>query len=134
MAELLTESTDASTEVKGDAHTQLDETELVDFVKNRGQWPTTLVSENKLNLADVLNPKVEAAAPVKGAKPVGKAPVAADKVNHGGPVRRPKELQLQASRVTLANYRRLGTICVADLDPSQLIRSYQGCGSEFIFC
>ena len=65
---------------------------------------------------------------------VCKAPVAADKVNHGGPVRRPKELQLQASRVTLANYRRLGTICVADLDPSKLIGSYQGCGSEFIFC
>jgi hypothetical protein len=84
MAELLTESTDASTEAKGDAHTQLDETELVDFVKNRGQWPTTLVSENKLNLADVLNPKVEATAPVKGAKPVGKAPVAAEVILEEG--------------------------------------------------
>ena len=85
MAELLnTESTDASTEVKSDAHTQLDETELVDFVKNTGQWPTTLVSENKLNLADVLNPKIEAAAPVKGAKPVGKAPVAAEVVLEEG--------------------------------------------------
>jgi len=34
-----------------------------------------LVSKDKLNLAEVLNPKVEAAAPVKGAKPAGKAAV-----------------------------------------------------------
>lgn len=33
-----------------------------------------MVSQNKLNLIDVINPKVEAvAAPVKGAKPAGKA-------------------------------------------------------------
>lgn len=33
-----------------------------------------MVAENKINLADVLNPKVESAAPAKGAKPAGKAP------------------------------------------------------------
>jgi len=42
-------------------------------VQNQGEWPATLVSENKLNLAEVINPKVEAAAPVKGGKPAGKA-------------------------------------------------------------
>lgn len=55
------------------AQTQLDESELHDYLKNEGQWPTSLVSEVKLNLADILNPKVEAAAPVKGGKPAGKA-------------------------------------------------------------
>lgn len=58
---------------QSDAQIQLDNTELVDFIKNNGEWPTTLVSNDKLNLAEVLNPKVESAAPVKGGKPVGKA-------------------------------------------------------------
>ena len=58
---------------QAEAQTQLDGTELVDFVQNKGEWPTTLVSKDKLNLAEVLNPKVEAAAPVKGGKPAGKA-------------------------------------------------------------
>ena len=39
-----------------------------------------MVSKDKLNLAEVLNPKVEAAAPVKGAKPAGKTAVQAEVV------------------------------------------------------
>ena len=67
MAQLVTESTDSETQ------RQLDESELIDYIKNGGQWPATLVSKNKLNLMDVINPKIEAAAaPVKGAKPAGK--------------------------------------------------------------
>jgi len=77
MAELLSaEDTACETEAQG----QLDESELHDYVKNEGQWPSTLVSENKINLADVLNPKVEVAAPAKGAKPAGKAPAQSDVV------------------------------------------------------
>ena len=52
---------------------QLDQSELIDYLTNQNQWPTTLVSENKINLAEIINPKVETAAPVKGGKPVGKA-------------------------------------------------------------
>ncbi len=68
MAQLVADEHDTETQK------QLDESELYDYIKNGGQWPSTLVSKNKLNLMDVINPKVEvAAAPVKGAKPVGKA-------------------------------------------------------------
>ena len=66
MSELL--STD-ETACDTDAQRQLDESELHDYIKNEGQWPSTLVSENPINLADVLNPKVEAAAPAKGKAP-----------------------------------------------------------------
>lgn len=38
----------------------------------------------KLNLADVINPKVESAAPAKGAKPTGKAPAQAEVVLEEG--------------------------------------------------
>jgi hypothetical protein len=63
-----------------EAQCQLDESELHDYVKNEGQWPSTLVSENKISLADVLNPKVEVAAPAKGAKPAGKVAAQSDVV------------------------------------------------------
>lgn len=58
----------------------MDDSELHDYLKNEGQWPATLVSANKINLADVLNPKVEAAAPTKGGKPAGKAPAQSEVV------------------------------------------------------
>ena len=58
----------------------LDDAELRDYLKNEGQWPTTLVSENKLNLNDVMNPKVETAAPAGKGKPAGKAPAQAEVV------------------------------------------------------
>ena len=75
MKELLdSETAEDQTACDTDAQRQLDESELYDYIKNEGQWPASLVAENKINLADVLNPKVESAAPAKGAKPAGKAP------------------------------------------------------------
>jgi hypothetical protein len=48
--------------------------ELVDYLENKGQWPTTLVSDNKPNLETILNGGADAApaggkgkAPAKGA-------------------------------------------------------------------
>ena len=73
MAFLLNDSKQEESSPQSEAQVQLDNTELVHFLTNKGQWPTTLVSNEKLNLADVLNPKVEQAAPVKGGKPAGKA-------------------------------------------------------------
>jgi hypothetical protein len=70
MSELLTAPTEQS-----DAQHALDDAELNDYLKNEGQWPATLVSDSKISLADVMNPKVEAAAPAGGkGKPAGKAP------------------------------------------------------------
>jgi hypothetical protein len=69
------EAVQASTE-PSEAHCQLNETELEDYLKNRGEWPATLVSDNKLNLVEVLNPPAEpVAAGGKGA-PKKAAPVA----------------------------------------------------------
>jgi len=70
MSELLSDAT-AETENQ----VCLDQCELTDYLNNKNQWPTTLVSDNKINLAEILNPKVEVAAPTgKGGKPAGKAP------------------------------------------------------------
>jgi adenylate kinase family enzyme len=80
MGELLHQGEDDDTCCDTDAQKQLDESELHDYIKNEGQWPATIVSENKISLADVLNPKVEAAAPAKGAKPAGKAPAQSEVV------------------------------------------------------
>lgn len=50
----------------------MDEIELVDFVKNRGQWQKELVANNKPNLEQIVNPPAEQVvtgkkgAPVKG--------------------------------------------------------------------
>jgi len=73
MGFLLNDQTQEEETPQSEANVQLDNTELVHFLTNKGQWPATLVSNDKLNLADVLNPKVESAAPVKGGKPAGKA-------------------------------------------------------------
>lgn len=73
MGELLSSEGGAS-----DAQEQLDESTLRNYLQNMHQWPTSLVSESNLNLADIINPKVEAAAPAKGGKAAGKAPTQAD--------------------------------------------------------
>jgi hypothetical protein len=76
MSELLSEETHET-----ENQEQLDACELVDYIQNKNQWPTTLVSENKINLAEIINPKVEAAAPTgKGGKPAGKAPAQVETV------------------------------------------------------
>lgn len=66
--------------VISDAQDQLDESTLRNYLQNTHQWPTTLVSESNLSLADIINPKVESAAPAKGGKAPGKAPTQADVV------------------------------------------------------
>jgi len=50
----------------------LDQMELQDYLKNEGQWPTTLVSDNQPNLEQILTGQTDA-VPVAGAKG-GKAP------------------------------------------------------------
>lgn len=75
MAELL-----SSEQCDSEAQDQLDESTLRNYCQNLNQWPTTLVSNSNLNLADIINPKVEAAAPVKGGKAAGKAPAQAEVV------------------------------------------------------
>ena len=49
----------------------MDYLELVDYLNNQGQWPTTLVSENKPNLESILSGASDA-VPAAGGK--GKAP------------------------------------------------------------
>lgn len=50
----------------------LNEIEMVDYIKNRGQWTKELVANNKPNLEQIVNPPVEQVvtgkkgAPVKG--------------------------------------------------------------------
>lgn len=61
-----TQSTDLSNE-------QLDKTELVDYVKNKGEWPTTLITKSKMDLNAVLNPPAEPVAVVGKGAPKGKA-------------------------------------------------------------
>lgn len=59
-----------------EGHQQLNETELENYLTNHGEWPASLVSKNKLNLAEVFNPPAEqAVAGGKGA-PKKAAPVA----------------------------------------------------------
>lgn len=47
--------------------------ELVDYLKNQGQWPTSIITENQPNLEQFLTGQIES-APAAGAKG-GKAPV-----------------------------------------------------------
>ena len=50
--------------------TAVDELELVDYLSNKGQWPATLVSENKPNIEQIMS-GADAGAPAGGK---GKAP------------------------------------------------------------
>ena len=76
-AEKTTTATDSANE-------QLNQTELENYLTNKGEWPATLVSEKKLNLQDVLNPPADAAAaggkgaPKKAAAPTETAVDEAD--------------------------------------------------------
>ena len=45
---------------------KLDELELVDYLKNQGQWQSAIVSENKPRLEDILNPVAEVDSKGKG--------------------------------------------------------------------
>lgn len=60
-----TKDTTAST-----SHSSLEHLELLDYLQNKGQWPSTLVSANKPNIVEVLNGPVEPVA----AAGKGKAP------------------------------------------------------------
>jgi hypothetical protein len=56
------------------ASTNIDHLELVDYLSTKGQWPASLVADNKPNLEQILSGGAEA-APVKGkAPPKGGAP------------------------------------------------------------
>jgi len=52
---------------------KLDELELVDYLKNLGQWTTNIVSDAKPKIEEILNPQVETDAKGKG-KGAPKAP------------------------------------------------------------
>lgn len=58
---------DQSTVADSTANCQLDGTELEDYLQNHGEWPATIITENKPNLHEVLNPPQEAAPTGKGA-------------------------------------------------------------------
>jgi hypothetical protein len=69
------ESTGAEVEAAESERLQsalLNEIEMVDYIKNRGQWTKELVANNKPNLEQIVNPPVEQVvtgkkgAPVKG--------------------------------------------------------------------
>ena len=48
---------------------KLDELELIDYLKNLGQWTTNIVSDNKPKLDEIMNPSVEADPKAKGKAP-----------------------------------------------------------------
>ena len=53
-----------STDATEHGNEQLDETELIDYVKNKGDWPTTLITKSKLDLNAFFSPPVEPIAVV----------------------------------------------------------------------
>ena len=62
----------------------LDYLELVDYLNNQGQWPTTLVSENKPNIESILSGAADAApAGGKGKPPAKGAPAEAVQLEEG---------------------------------------------------
>ena len=64
--------------------TNIDYLELVDYSTNKGQWPTSLVSENKPNVAEIMAGTVDAAAGGKGGKGAPKgAPADAVQLEEG---------------------------------------------------
>jgi len=54
---------------------KLDELELVDYLKNQGQWNASIVAKHKPRLEEILNPPVEVDAKGKGKAPAKGAPV-----------------------------------------------------------
>ena len=51
------------------SNVKLDELELVDYLKNLGQWASGIVSDNKPKLEEIMNPSVEADPKAKGKAP-----------------------------------------------------------------
>ena len=68
------ESTKLETE-EDEANIKLDELEMIDYIKNQGQWNKGLVADNKPNLEQIMNPPVEQvqATGKKGAPAKGQA-------------------------------------------------------------
>lgn len=58
-------------EKPADPNEKLDDIELVDYLKNQGQWPASLISENQPNLEQFLTGQIDA-QPAAGAKPGAK--------------------------------------------------------------
>ena len=65
---------EASTEAESDATAPLDKLEMVDYLENKGQWPQSLVVDNKPKLAEMLGAADAAAAGGKPAKGKAAAP------------------------------------------------------------
>ena len=47
----------------------MDGLELIDYLKNLGQWTTNIVAESKPKLEDIMNPSVDADPKAKGKQP-----------------------------------------------------------------
>ena len=56
------------------SNVKLDELELVDYLKNQGQWTTDIVSSSKPKLDEILNPPAEVDAKGKSKAPAKGAP------------------------------------------------------------
>ena len=65
------------------ASTNIEYLELVDYIDNKGQWPHTLVSENKPNIEQILAGAVDAAAAGKGKGAPKGAPADAVQLDEG---------------------------------------------------
>ena len=63
--------------------TNIDYLELVDYLNNKGQWPTQLVSENKPNIEQILSGTADAAAAGKGKGAPKGAPADAVQLDEG---------------------------------------------------
>lgn len=61
-----TVAAEVTTQCTDQANEQLNETELENYLRNKGEWPASLVNEKKLNLMDVLNPPADAGAAAGG--------------------------------------------------------------------
>jgi len=64
LSKLVTEETagEQSTKLEteeDEANVKLDELEMIDYIKNQGQWSKELVANNKPNLEQIMNPPVE---------------------------------------------------------------------------
>lgn len=73
LASLVSEETAGSKSTKletqeDEANVKLDELEMIDYIKNRGQWSKELVTSNKPNLEHILVPPVENQPVVAGKK------------------------------------------------------------------
>lgn len=61
----------------------LEHLELLDYLQNKGQWPTSLVSANKPNIVEVLNGPAEPVAAAGKGKAPAKGGVEATPLEEG---------------------------------------------------